>query len=330
MIREIKEGKSYNSLIAVLSVFTLIPGLLYSLLGEFITPVLIPLAASLFLFERPQKRILSYLVPTASIALAIAVNGLGGITVCIPFIAALVLVLCYRFSKSKAETSVYLTAIIFLGILLSFYFAGAKAAGSYGFTEVTEYYSGVLMEMRKIFVDAAKAMPTGEGAIGHGNFNYGTDITPELVGEAFDLLVSYLVGILLAVAFIIGGISVKIFTAIAFKNCKHGMLRSFSHFIPASLIAYVYVIVSIISAFPIGDSVFAISLTNLSLFLSVVFLYTGFRSISALAAAMPRRGFFTMIVVAAFIFMPTVAMQITSYLGAWFSITNSKSNDPEA
>jgi hypothetical protein len=37
-----------------------------------------------------------------------------------------------------------------------------------------------------------------------------------------------------------------------------------------------------------------------------------------------------MTVVAAFIFMPTVAMQITSYLGAWFSITNSKSSDPNA
>ena len=159
--------------------------------------------------------------------------------------------------------------------------------------------------------------------------DYDPETYAEIVGNAFDAFVDCFVGLLATVSFAFAGISIKIFSFISFRTCKHGMLRSFSHFLPTSVISYTYVIISIITAFPIGESAFALALVNINQLLLAVFFYTGLRALGAIMAALPRRGFLTMATIAAFVFMPTVAIQITSYLGAWFAITNSPSRTTE-
>ena len=113
MIREIKNEEGYKQLIAKLSFFALLFGILHSILDSVLTlPFYTATLALLFHFEKPQKRVMSFIVPAINLAVAFIFTKLYGFVSILPIFIAIVLIVCYSRMKNKAETSVYLTALI--------------------------------------------------------------------------------------------------------------------------------------------------------------------------------------------------------------------------
>ena len=122
-------------------------------------------------------------------------------------------------------------------------------------------------------------------------------------------------------AFTVSGIAIKVFSAISLRLCKNGILKSFAHFIPSKILAYVYVVISILSALMRADNTFSISVINASEVLAVVFFYVGIRYAFALGELFKNRSTFWLVLAVAFLLFPGAFFAILSYLGAWFAIT---------
>ena len=130
MIRELKSSHNYAKVMLSLSVLTLLFGLGYCFVGELLLPFAIAFSATLFIFENPKKRVLSYLIPIIPVIMAVTAFGLFAIITVQYVVYAIILSLCYRYSKSKAYCALYLSFAIALMMIISLYISGAMQAGS--------------------------------------------------------------------------------------------------------------------------------------------------------------------------------------------------------
>ena len=148
MIRELKPSHKYSSVITALSVLSLAFYFLYGLIGELSLPMASAFLATLFIFENPNKRIFSFLIPVMGIAFNLAIHGIYMLVSLEIVVVALIIALCYRYSETKNICAVYLTVIIAVFILVSFYIGGARSCESFDFQIVADYYSGLYTELK--------------------------------------------------------------------------------------------------------------------------------------------------------------------------------------
>ena len=321
MIREIKNEGGYKQLIAKLSFLSLLFGVLHSILDSVSTlPFYAAALALLFHFEKPQKRVMSFIIPLINLAVAFIFTKLYGFVSILPILIAIVLVVCYSRMKSKAEISVYLTALVFTSLVLSAYFTLASWAGTYEPELIADYTSSLIINLRKILLESAEATATGLSE----SYQISPKELVDMLSETFDTVVNSLVGLTLALSFIISGIIIKIFGFVTIRTCKRGILKSFSHFIPSSALAYSFIVVAIITSFPLSTSVFDLSLLNLRIILFAIFLYMGIRAIQTMLELVPSKYGFLATVIFAFLLMPSVSAIVTAFLGAFFTIANAK------
>ncbi len=318
MIRELNDAGKYPKLMLVLSALTFVSGMAYCLIGELVLPFAVAFCAALFIFEKPEKRILSFLIPLSVIVIAVIVGGWCSFVFIEFVLLALILALSYRFGLSKGECAIYMSVTAFIFFVISLYLSAASEIGSFALSDVAGYYRDAVNMLREYVIESFEASNNVSNQI---NGKIGSVITTETVAQYFDTVVSLLVAIFAIAAFAISGIAIKLFTAISLRECKNGILKSFAHFLPSKMLAYTYVAVSIVTAFLSLSGTFAIALINTSEILMAVFFYVGFRYASVLSEMFARRTTFIFILAAAFLIAPGVAIQVISYLGAWFVIS---------
>jgi len=320
MIRSISDRYEYKKVMAILSALTFIAGIGVGAFGELLLPIASAITAALFIFESPKTRFLSYLIPSLSIAANCILFGLYSL-ISIQFVlVALILALCYRFGLRKAETSVYLTLAIFVLMLVGLYVSAAKEIGSFSLSGVSEYYNELVAKLR----DSIYELLTSENSSVTVSSGIGSIADDATIKEYVNSLTDFLPSVFAILAFALTGFTVKLFVFIMLKISKHGILKGFAHFIPSSLISYVYVVISIIAMFINDTSVFSLAIVNTSQLLMFVFAYVGLQYVLALGAVSGRRSLIFTLAIAAFILAPQGAIQILSYLGAWFSISFGK------
>lgn len=320
MIRELKSSHSYAKVMFILSVATLLFGLGYCLFGELLLPFAISSLAALFVFEKPSKRFLSYLIPPIPVIIAVSLYGTFALITVQYIFYALILALVYRFSKTKATAAFYLTFLIALFTVASLYISGAIAAESFLPKAVTDYYSDGYTELKARLVAylSEYTVTANDGSI---QKPVSAEAAGEIIDMASELAVSF-VGIL---AFLIAGISIKLFKALILHFSKNGILKSFSHFLPSNTAAYVYVVVSILSIFVGTSDVIDLTILNLAQILMCVFAYMGFQYVLMLGKITGRKTTVILGLIAAILLLNTLALQILSYLGAWITIGTNKS-----
>jgi hypothetical protein len=300
----------------VLSLLTLVTAISYGYIGEFSLPFSAAFCAALFLFDNKERRILSYLIPSISVVILFLLRGPYYLIGAEYIILAIILYVCYTSSISKAETSIYLTLTAAVFLIVSFYLSGAKQIGSFVIDDVIKYYSDSFSIIRTEFVKILSSYQY--------ELKDGTTSTLMSAEEAFYYVDRYLslFGVLIgAISFAIAGFMIKIFTSSALKICKNGILKSFSVFLPSSMVAYFYVILSLISIFIGFDSNFEIAIKTAAEILMLVFAYIGFRYFLMLAKPSERKTSLYFILVIGFLVMPGLAIEILSFIGAWFSIS---------
>ncbi len=320
MIRELKDTHSYSTVMLLLSVLTFIFGTAFAIFGELLLPFATASAAALFVFEKPNRRILSFAIPSATLVIAFVLNGFYA-AICVEYIIlAFLLAFLYRKGVSKAECVTYMTVITAVFMIIALYLGAGKAMGSFTFESVSDFYSDIYARFRSMLVDfmSTRVITLPDGTVE----NY---MSVEEAGYLFDSFAKLLPAIISATSLILTAISVKLFTAFAFKLCKYGILKTFAQFIPSALVAYAYIAATVISALTgVNGGWLAVAITNASEIMMLVFAYIGFNYFSAIARLSSGRSTVYFIIVAALLLFGGAAIQLLAFVGAWVAIKNEK------
>ena len=323
MIRELKSSHSYLKVMFILSVATLLFGFGYCMLGELLLPFAISSLAALFVLEKPNKRFLSYLIPPIPVIVAIVTYGAFAAITAQYVVYALILALIYRFSKTKATAAFYLTLLIALFFAISLYISGAINAGSFAFEAVVDYYSDFYTALKGKLVESLSSytVTANDGSVQK-------PISAEVAASYIENLSKLAVSLIGILAFLIAGISIKLFKAYILNFSKYGILKTFSHFLPSNMAAYIYIVVSILTIFTGTSDIIDLTILNISQILMLVFAYMGFQYVSMIGNMSGKKTTVIFGLLAAILLLNTLAIQILSYLGAWITIGTNRSLRP--
>ena len=320
MIRELKETHSYPTVMLLLSVLTFIFGTAFAIFGELLLPFATASAAALFFFEKPNRRIFSFVIPVITLGISFILNGFYAV-VCIEYvILAFLIALLYRRGISKAECFTYLSLITAVFMVFALYLGAGKATGSFTFESVSEFYSDIYARLRTTLVDflSTRQIVLTDGTVK----NY---MSVEEAGYYFDSFAKLLPALFGAAAMILSGLAIKLFSGMIFKFSKNGMLKTFAHFMPSTIVAYTYIAVAIIAIFTgIDGGWLAVAIINASEIMMLVYAFIGFNYLKTLGIISQRKTTVYMIVVASLLLMGGTALQILSIVGVWFVITGAK------
>lgn len=316
MYRELKNPSDYWRKLVLFSILTVVFGVAFCCIGELFLPFAGAFCACLFLFEEPKKRILSYIIPILPIAVGFIKNGLYGI-IGIEFVVIAILI-SFMYSRrfSKSEVAAYTVALVVLFFVVSLYLGATKATGSFSPAEITAYYKNMILTTKADFIELLINYKA-TGADGEAIYPFDYDIA----AATFESIISFFVSIVVIIAFILTGITLKLYSFSVRNVCRHGILRSFAMFVPSNATAYFYVIVSILGAFMGGVNIFEISVLNVVNIFTAVFAYMGIKFALDFAKINERRSLIYTILIVALISMTSLAFQLLSYLGAYVVIS---------
>lgn len=316
MLRELKSTAPYGRTMTFFSILTLISATAASLIGEILIPVAVALLAALFVIENPSRRVLSYIIPFALIAIDIALNGLLSlIGIAITVLSILVAVFYVR-KATKAEAAAYLVFAMSIFILATIYISGANEAGSFLPSDVGEYYKATAIQLKEYFIENVLTVE-----VQASNGELMQLMSDEEAQYYVSSIANALPSLIAIISFAIAGFALKLFCAIIRRSCKWGLLKTYSHFYASSLIAYAYIAIAIIGALASSEAVFDIAIRNVSNILMFVFAYVGLRYVLALAKLSQRRMTIYILVFASIMFMSGIAVQLLSYFGVFINIS---------
>jgi hypothetical protein len=316
MLRELKSTTSYGRAMACFSILTLIFGLATSFAGEIFIPLATAFCAAIFVFEKPERRFLSFVIPIALILIDFTFNGFLSLIAIEVITLSVIISVFYVKKSSKAEATAYIVFAMSLFIIATLYILGAQSIKSFSPTGVAAYYKEMFTELKEYFIDNVLTVSITDPAGTVSQF-----MTEEEAIYYVNQMANALPSIIAIFAFAIAGVSLKIFCAIMRRSCKYGLLKTYSHFYTSSLVAYAYVAIAIIAALASSEAVFDIAIQNVSNILMVVFAYVGLRYVLAVAALSQRRVMIYILTFAALISMSGIAVQLLSYFGVFINIS---------
>lgn len=321
MIRELKETREYTPTVISFAALATVFGFAFIGIGEIFLPPASAFLALTFVLEKPSRRYLSYIASVLPVLLAFINNGIYGIVSLEYVLVALSVALTYRLKGSRAECAAYTSLIIAAFTALSLYFGATKTIGSFNVDAVFDYYSEVLTSLKYQMQDLLNSYVLSNNA------NASEMLTKADMSIIFESLTSQIISLIGIFAFLMSGITIKLFSSFMLKVTKRGMLRSFAHFLPSNIVAYGFVAVLIISIFSGNENVFEIVILNLSNILSAVFAYLGLRYLITALGISGRRGLGYSAIIFAFLMFPGAAIRILSLLGVYATVgTNNAIN----
>ena len=318
MIRELKPSHKYGTVLAALSALSLVSFLLFGYVGELAVPFASAFLAVIFVFEAPKRRIVSFIVPLLGVGINVLIHGLYMLFALEIVLFALIISLCYVFSETKNVCAVYLSLSVFVFLILSFYFSGVRAIGSFDLNEVIEHYSHLYTDLKIKLAEMISSIQK-QNTDGSTSPIISASDAGLLIDQYSKLATAY-AGV---ISFLIAGIALKLFNFTVLKISKNGIRKTFALFFPSSAIAYSFVIISLIAMFIGFGTTFAVIIHTLSEFLMFVFAYVGIKYFLTVSRGSEKRGLILAILIFGFLFMTNVAVKILSYFGAWIVISTS-------
>ena len=321
MIRELKEEYNYARVITIVSALSLVFGFASCYLGEILLPLASSAFALLFLFEKPDKRILSYVCPLLSALIGVLVKGFAAFILLECVLLGFIMAFCYKKMLSKAETSIYLTLTIAAFMFISLYLSAAVSIGSFSFSTVENHYVAIFSRFRKEMVELLSGFTVTD--------NNGAATNAMSTEDAAIYLKTFtnsFIAVIAVLSFLIAGLSLKVYSHFILKFSKHGILKTFAHFIPSNFCAYVYVISSLIGIFCSENSLIGLVLLNANMILMAVFGYMGLKYLIIVAKLSPKKLLVYFIIIFGFVYLPSVAPSVISYLGVWVVIGTNNHN----
>ncbi len=323
MPRELKNGVNYKLILAVLSVMTFIFGTASILFDSILLPIAAAFFAALLLYENNKKRILSFLIPALTVLACAFISLLDTVFILPVLLAGILIALYFAKGRSKSECVFILVFIYSVSIFLLFVLIPIKSTGAYGLEAITEFYKEFYASTKEEFLLEFEVML--DEMVKSGNMPELYDVlTDEYVMTLFDTTVAHIPAIVVIVAFLYAGISMKIFSLIIKKLSKNSSYILNWIFDTTDIFAYFYIALSFLGVFFRDGSTIAIAMSNITLILMCVYAYLGVRAMIFIGKAMNRRGLLIFIMVFSILFLNVIAVEIYSFVGVFFTISKKR------
>ena len=298
--------------------FTFISALLCTLFGYICIPFAAGFYAVLVLAESKGRFLFSFLIPSITFALNVFLNGFYSLEGIAYVAVGLVLYFCYRKNKTKNETAFWVTSLIILLFLFSAALVAFEEMGNVRLSAVSDFY-GEIYNVQRTNVMSVLTMLATKNELGVTTYLYNTSVAEEM----FIGMVKLLIPLIILSAFLLCGLSVKIFTGKASKYNDETVKVFDWKFCPPSIVSYFFLIVSIMTIF-VTDGIFAESVYYLDFIFSFVFAYMGFKFLRMLSKDIRGGSFVTVIFVLLLFLSASFAFSLLTYFGAFYTISTNK------
>ena len=319
---EIYDNSKYGKSIALLTAISVLSGFFCCIIGEVMLPLAIAFLAALFTFER-DKRVMSVITSLILLSFSIFFSVLFGVIYLYGFeiiIPSAIIAYYFRGKRGKGEAAFFVTAIITALSVASLYFSAVAQIGDNSLVAVVDFYKSFFSELEEQFVASltSYSVQTGTG-VQEALVNKETAVL--LFSELINLVFSFLV----IASFAIAGFSFKIYSSIVGKYSKNPDEIYRWRFSVTSVVSCFYCVVAVVSLFTSDTvSVFSVSVNNLNAIFSFVFAYLGFNFVFYLLSRKRSTAFALIALIAALLFLNTLAIDILSFVGVFFSLVINK------
>ena len=299
---------------SVLSILFIVASLLF--VGELMLPLAVAAMAIVFVLESGKRRIFSIAIPAVAIAADVILHGTFSYLAFEVTILAVVVAMFFL-RGSKAECSFWLTLTVFIFSLFSMALLAYSETNTFDINTFVDYYIGFYKALEELMVAAfEEAVATA----GTGVEGVDSSVIPMLLSTAATLIPS----IIIVFGFVVGGVSLKIFSAILRLICdeeSRARISAWRFTLPKTMyIAFWAAAALNLIAGLVGDSgMFSIVVSNVYNVLLYVFVYVGLGVVLGfLTALLKKRSRAILVMVAAFIFLSALAIELIAYFGASF------------
>jgi hypothetical protein len=307
--------RSFTFIAIVSSVFAL----LCIFAGYIALPFAAAFYATMLTYEKKEKRIFSYVIPAAFFVLNIFVNGLYSLEGIAYVIVGLILYFTYKYGTSKGEAALYVTVAIFVMMLLSLLFIAFYAIESADFSLAIDFYIDIINEQKSAFVELLSSTKEMVNGI---PIDAISESEAEALYRAFTLL---FFPVFVICAFLLAGLTFKTFTLNLRRYSESKTKINSWHFGTNSSLAYFYLAVFIVNIFTSGsEEIYAIVIMFISLVLSVVYAYLGFKFIHWVLSHKFNPVFATVILVGVILFFNSPVMDLLSFVGVYYTVASNK------
>ena len=320
MKNQLKNVKGYTNTLVALSFITIVFGALTALFGEIAAPLYAASLAALYLYDTRSRRVLSIVVSLFVVGLNLILGNYVPTAAVFAVFAALVISLMYNRGMSKGECFGYVTVINAVMILVGLFALACLSTKSLSFEAVFDYYGAIY---EGIVGNIIKAI--NEAAVTASSSGITQSFDEETIRTLLDAVVLVLPSVLVIVAFLLSGITAKIFTFIVSRLSAKPLEVLRWRFSTGNVFAYFYLIVSVLAFVAMGNDGFAIVVANLHNVFMVVYAYIGFNYVHFLISRSRSSFFATAILIVAILALSSFALSLLSFIGVYFTIMKNKS-----
>ncbi len=294
---------------------------LLSQLGIVLLPLLSAILTYLFVVERGEKRIFTFVTPIAVIAIDLLFNGLFSIC-CIT--ATLVAILVYftmaKSILSKAECALAATTLVSVAIGAMLIFAAFHEVGKIDFTAALDYYKAIVAENRALFIESFENYLPADA-----NPELVALFDPELLGALYDSYMSILISFAVILAFALVGFTFKLLVPLLNKSLIDKREFKIWRFELSPIFAYFYLALYLVGIFFSGTDTLSVAILNLTNIFMFIFAYVGFVfALFFLRRRVRSKAGAVVILVLAMLVFYTLAVNLLSFLGVFATVMLSK------
>ena len=319
-MNSIAKKQSVNtSFILPIAILTVVLGLCCIFVSYIALPFAAAFYAALLISENPTKRILSYVIPAAIFLANLAVNSAYSLEGVAYVLVGLVVYFMFKRGASKGECAFWVTVLIFAMFFLSMLLLAAGEVGIMSQNAISQFYAQYISVAKTAFIDFVTSFVTKNE---EGLLYFVCNV--EEAEILFNQLLLMLIPALAISAFLISGITFKVFEATLKRYTSGTDIKRWS-FGTSSLLAYTYVILSILDIFT-SDSigVVPVSISVLVSIFAVVYAYLGFKLVYAITSKKRGRVIATIILLFAFLLLSSISVRLLSYIGVYYTIYTNR------
>ena len=297
----------------ILFILSILSGALCFVFGEALLFLPIAFLAALYTFDNSIKRRFSIIASAIILILNIA-GLLTGLTFSTFGASAITLAFVMHFAfkqkHQKSDAAFYMTIMAALFGLVSCALLAMRIEGSYTIDAVIDFYTKISSVLREKFISFSLEAYTAAGIV----------IDSKLLGEIFDMQMNMIISYLFIAAFLIVGLSFKLFSFIVGKASGCDEIYSW-RFFTTNLYAYFYAILTLATMFISSvDSVFAIAAFNLYYIFMAIYAYVGFNVVTQLLSKRVHPFISMILFLFALLIFSSLGIQLLAVVGVIFTI----------
>ena len=307
--------------VSIVAVLTALFGFGCIMLGYLFLPLAAAFYAILLFFENKNSKILSYVIPVAIFAVNILINGFCSLEGVAYVLCGAIMYISLNKNRSKSETAVILSFAVGILMIISLFLLAFDEVGALRISAVKEFYTEVYFTQKSQFINFVTSFKrVNEDGITLYLLNSAE------AEELFNSILVMIVPLFCIIAFLISGISLKIFSSRLLKYSSSKEKVAEWSFTTTTFVAYFYVFISILAI--VSDSgILGQVISSLDLIFLVVFGYIGAKVFFTVLAATKGKGFSVLVFIVAFLLFSSIAIRILSYLGVYFTIVTNKAKN---